>query len=248
MADYTFSVDGKETDTVEPGDTAFVMDLAFFDTDDTVSGTSDGPLVSLLQFDIAGGISLDLTGYPGITGFDRVEVLNRAATQLVIGQDFWDANARGAGDLEVRIIETGTGIGGLLDASALDASSAVQLFGADGNDMLIGGAGNDFLDGGGAGNDFLDGGAGNDIMRTSDGDDTYIVDSLGDQILFASDPGTDEVVSSIDYDLSVGFQEQENLRLAPGSGAITGIGNNLDNRIRGNGNANSLYGGDGDDS
>lgn len=247
MADYTFNVDGSEVGAVGPSETAFVTDLAFFDTTDVVTGGTNGSQQSALRFDIAAGFSLNLTGYPGITGFDRVEVLNHAATQLVIGQDYFDANAFGGTDIDVQIIETGTAIGSTLDASALDASSSLSLLGANGDDTLIGGAGGDSLYGE-LGDDTLDGGAGGDFMFGGDGDDTYVVDSSGDFInSFFGDAGTDEVVSSIDYVLSPGVFGLENLRLALGSGAISGTGNDLANAIRGNENANTLLGGDGND-
>jgi Ca2+-binding RTX toxin-like protein len=62
----------------------------------------------------------------------------------------------------------------VVEASGLSAGS-IQLTenGADGNDVLIGGAGNDVLNGG-AGDDVLIGGPGADILDGSDGDDIEI--------------------------------------------------------------------------
>ena len=72
-----------------------------------------------------------------------------------------------------------------------------KLSGNDGNDYLFGGAGDDTLDGG-AGDDTLDGGAGDDIIYGGAGDDTYVfefqgndtvIDSSGNNIVFADTKG-----------------------------------------------------------
>ena len=107
-----------------------------------------------------------------------------------------------------------------------------RLYGHGGNDYLVGGAGDDFLDGG-TNYDQLDGGAGND---------TYVVDHLSDFVVERVDGGTDTVVSSVDYSLSLDI---ENLTLA--GGAITGVGNYRDNILTGNAAGNRLDAGYGND-
>jgi Ca2+-binding RTX toxin-like protein len=122
--------------------------------------------------------------------------------------------------------------------------------GGSGNDVLLGnaaanvlsgGAGNDVLEGRG-GNDKLDGGTGNDDMRGGVGDDEYIVDAAGDKVTELAGEGTDRVLSSIDYTLE---DNVEDLDLT--GSAISGTGNNLDNRINGNALGNRLSGGGGND-
>ena len=106
------------------------------------------------------------------------------------------------------------------------------LAGLGGNDMLIGGAGNDRLSGG-AGTDVLMGGAGADTYQISDAFDT---------IIELANEGTDLVQSTIDYTLGANL---ENLNLT--GTALVGTGNELANRIVGNGSDNMLNGMAGND-
>ncbi|MEO8342521.1 MAG: calcium-binding protein, partial [Gallionella sp.] len=95
-----------------------------------------------------------------------------------------------------------------------------------------------------SGNDTLDGGAGADTMAGSTGNDTYIVDDAGDVVVELANEGTDTIQSSISYSLSANV---ENLTLT-GTAAINGTGNELNNIITGNSNANVLTGGAGNDT
>ena len=121
-----------------------------------------------------------------------------------------------------------------------------------GNDQLFGEEGNDTLSGGG-GNDLLDGGTGVDIMAGGLGDDTYIVGEIGDTVTENANEGTDLVSSSISYVLGANV---ENLTLT-GTTAINGTGNSLNNILFGNlatnvldgaAGADSMSGGQGDDT
>ncbi|MEI7473596.1 MAG: calcium-binding protein [bacterium] len=96
---------------------------------------------------------------------------------------------------------------------------------------------------GGNGNDVLNGGASADTMIGGTGDDTYFVDNIGDVIIESEDEGDDTINSYVTYTLS---SNVENLTLA-GSSALNGKGNDLDNVIIGNSNANTLNGGLGQD-
>src|SRR6185295_4665408 len=95
-----------------------------------------------------------------------------------------------------------------------------------------------------AGSDYLDGGTGADTMTGGTGDDIYVVDNVGDIVNEASGEGTDLVISSVNYTLGANL---ERLTLNPGSAALTGTGNALDNFITGNQNNNTLSGLDGND-
>ena len=117
-----------------------------------------------------------------------------------------------------------------------------NLNGAAGDDSLAGGTGNDILIGD-TGNDTLDGGTGIDILNGGVGDDTYIIDSLKDTIVEATNSGTDSVQSFVTYTLGANL---ENLKLL-GSKAINGTGNSLNNFLFGNSLNNTLNGRAGND-
>jgi|CXWL01.1.fsa_nt_gi Ca2+-binding RTX toxin-like protein len=79
------------------------------------------------------------------------------------------------------------------------------------------------------------------------GNDTYIVDNIGDVVIEDfEDPvaGIDTVNASVDFSLSSGIN---NLKLT-GIGAIDGFGNELNNIISGNGAANFIDAGLGNDT
>ena len=117
------------------------------------------------------------------------------------------------------------------------------LYGFGGNDHLNGNGGNDYLVGG-AGDDVLNGGANYDQMDGGAGNDTYHVDHLSDFIIERVDGGTDTVLSSVNFSLSL---DVENLTLV-GSGAVVAVGNYRDNVLTGNAIANRIDGGAGADS
>ncbi|SDJ80539.1 calcium-binding protein [Variovorax sp. OV700] len=117
-----------------------------------------------------------------------------------------------------------TGTGNALDNLLVAGNSAVTL-------------------NGGAGNDTLDGGGGAATLSGGLGDDTYIVTSTSAIIVESANEGTDTVQSSVGLALGANL---ENLTLT-GSGAINGIGNNLNNVLTGNSGINILTGGLGND-
>ncbi len=97
--------------------------------------------------------------------------------------------------------------------------------------------------------DLLDGGAGADSMYGGHGDDTYVVSNAGDVVSEESLPGSDDggadtVQSSVGYTLG-NFIEKLTLT---GTGDTHGVGNGLDNALRGNAGGNVLKGLGGDDT
>ncbi len=120
-----------------------------------------------------------------------------------------------------------------------------MLLGQGGADLLDGGAGNDALDGGegndylfgGAGDDVLIGGAGADQMSGGAGNDVYYVDDAGDVVIELAGEGIDMVYATMSFDLGATI---ESLALT-GDAAATGVANDLDNLLIGNGGANFLY-------
>ena len=107
----------------------------------------------------------------------------------------------------------------------------------------IGNALNNTLTGNSAAN-WLDGVQGTDTMAGGAGDDTYVVDTTGDTVQEGSNAGLDTVRSLVTYTLP---SNVENMTLV-GTGVINGTGNTLANVLQGNGAANVLTGGKGDDT
>lgn len=187
---------------------------------------------------------------------DRPAISVLADGRIVIA---WQDNSQTAGDA------SGTAI----RAQILDPrETAVNLTGSDGNDDLVGtrfadtmagGEGDDRLAGmegsdtlnGGNGDDLLDGGTGADTMIGGMGDDTYFVDNPGDKVMEKAGEGIDLVISSVDFKLRANVEGLQLIGPGPagkGSGATKGIGNALDNFIRGSDGKNILKGGKGDDT
>ena len=122
-------------------------------------------------------------------------------------------------------------------------SANLQGTGNASDNSIIGNAGRNWL-GGGIGSDTLDGGLGIDTLSGGAGNDTYYVNDSGDLVTEVAGEGTDTVNSTAaSYALSVNV---ENLVLL--SGATSGTGNSLGNRIEGNASANTLDGGAGADT
>lgn len=120
-----------------------------------------------------------------------------------------------------------------------------RLVGNGSGNLLDGGAGDDILEGRG-GEDRLIGGLGTDVLRGGDDNDTYVIDSLDDTIeetnwIFG---GNDTVEASVSYTLGANV---ENILLTS-TGNFSATGNELSNRLIGNGGNNTLIGLAGDDS
>jgi len=97
---------------------------------------------------------------------------------------------------------------------------------------------------GNTGNNVLNGGAGADTMAGGAGNDTYMVDNGGDTVIESDGEGTDQVNSSVSFDMA--SQAIERLTLT-GSGNTSGRGNLLANTIIGNAGDNFLDGRAGSD-
>lgn len=87
---------------------------------------------------------------------------------------------------------------------------------------------------GNIGNNVLSGGFGVDTMEGRGGNDTYLVDFHAEQVIEADKGGYDIVKSSFSFDLSTNGAFVEELILLSDRHAISGIGNDIDNKITGN--------------
>jgi Ca2+-binding RTX toxin-like protein len=124
----------------------------------------------------------------------------------------------------------------------LTGTAAINATGSSLDDRLYGNVSSNILLGG-PGNDILDGRGGTDTMVGGTGADTYYVDSAGDVVVEFANEGTDWVATPFSYTLGANL---ENLSLL-GTAAANLTGNELDNQIHGNGYANVLTGGLGND-
>jgi Ca2+-binding RTX toxin-like protein len=122
------------------------------------------------------------------------------------------------------------------------SNSADHLTGDWQSNYLVGRGGNDTLEGL-DGDDFLDGGAGNDTLKGGTGNDYYYIDSSRDVVSELANEGVDTVATTISYALDKNVENAQAL----GSGAISLIGNTLDNILTGNAAVNVLNGGAGND-
>ncbi|WP_431854129.1 cadherin domain-containing protein, partial [Azospirillum sp.] len=198
-----------------------------------VSGTGDG-------FDsVIGGAGTDtirasadgtVIGLKGLSGVETITANGHTGVSI-------------AGDGAANVLNfAGTALSGItqIDGGAGDDT----ITGSGASDWILGGADNDSLLGGG-GADTLDGGTGSDTMAGGSGNDTYYVDAAADVVSETAGAGTDTVRTTLSsYTLGANV---ENLAY-DGTGAFTGNGNGLDNRIVGGVSNDTLTGGAGVDT
>lgn len=138
--------------------------------------------------------------------------------------------------------------------TGLAYSSALTVYGGEGNDTLTGGDGVDTMYGG-DGNDTIAGSAGDDVLNGGDGDDTFDEGSASngadtfngdadtDTVSYAS--RTNAITASIDGTGNDGESGETDDIGATVEGITGGSGNDT---LTGSANADILHGGDGDDT
>jgi VCBS repeat-containing protein len=134
-------------------------------------------------------------------------------------------------------------LGANIEGLVLEGAGNINGFGNNTGCYLSGNSGNNRLSGGDGG-DELNGAGGDDTMIGGAGNDRYYVDSTSDLVIENLNEGIDGVYASLDYTLGPTL---EWLTLF-GAGNINGVGNDLNNGLRGNSGNNTLIGGAGDDS
>ena len=249
------------------------------------SGTIDGgagvDTVVAYQSNFGFGLRLGDLGDASFVNVERL-VAGPNVTYATLAQLNSFAKISG-GDAENLIrFDLSGGAGGAIDFSGMlaegdriwlrahEATSAVELTGAGGDDVLSGSDFRDLLTGG-AGDDYLEGASfsggpgGRDTLIGGEGDDVYYVNGTDRLVeLVGPSGGVDTVVSTGGFDLEKYPRlegEFENLTLSGYLGAenpdTNGYGNGLDNVITGNGGdnlldgragADTLIGGSGDDT
>jgi Ca2+-binding RTX toxin-like protein len=177
------------------------------------------------------------------SGDHLVVKINGTADQLTLYYWFWQDLPNNRVE-QIRFADGTTWDAEAIKLKMLTGSAGAEtLTGYASADALFGLAGNDTLFAR-AGDDVLDGGPGVDTMYGEDGDDTYVVDDPSDVVAESQGRGFDTVQSSVSYTLPANV---ESLTLT-GKAAINGAGNALDNVLVGNGAANVLTGGMGNDT
>ncbi|WGM40406.1 hypothetical protein [Caulobacter sp. NIBR1757] len=170
--------------------------------------------------DVGGGIDTIITSLNSFT---------------ILSSVFENLSFNGTGDFA----GTGTSLANIITGGAGNDT----LSGLAGDDQLNGGLGDDHLLGG-QGADTLRGGEGADTLEGEAGNDTYHVADAGDLVIEALNAGTDSVISLLNsYTLT---DNVENLSFVF-AGAVTGIGNGLNNIITGGTGDDLLEGRVGDD-
>ena len=243
--DVTVELDGGGTDLVKASVTHmlgdFIENLTLTGAD-AISGTGNS-LNNVITGNIANNT---LTGGQGNDTMDG----GVGADTLVggLGNDVYVVD--NSGDVATEALSEGTDtvrasitytLGANVENLVLTGSGALNGTGNGLNNSSTGNAAANTLTGAG-GDDILDGGAGIDTMIGGNGKDTYHVDNGSDVVTEQAAQGTDTVISTVNYILAA---NAENLTLS--GSAISGTGNDLDNIIKGNNAANTLFGGVGND-
>jgi Ca2+-binding RTX toxin-like protein len=132
-------------------------------------------------------------------------------------------------------VEAGAGNDMVTIESSMPANLGASVQGGPGDDTILGGPGNDTL-GGGSGNDVINGGPGDDSIRGGAGDDS-LGGGKGNDMLFGG-PGNDTLEGGMGADTLTGGAGNNVIRGGKGNDIIFAI----------NGQADTLYGGLGDNT
>jgi serralysin len=147
-------------------------------------------------------------------------------------------------DSDLDIAQGGFGVhGSAYNDTVTGGTLGDLLYGNAGNDKLFGNSGNDSILAG-AGNDVLGGIAGTDTLAGGSGDDIYLVDSMSDTVIETAGEGIDTVgAKSPLYTLGANLERL----VYTGRGDFTGSGNGLANTLTGGAGDDTLTGGGGRD-
>ncbi len=200
-----------------------------------------------------------ITGHDGndtLTGGGGTDTLSgRAGNDSLIGGAGDDVMLGGAGD-DVYVVDEAGDLVTEFDGNGRDrveTSLSAYTLGAFIEDLTYTGTGSFTGTGnalansitGGAGNDTLDGGAGVDTLAGGLGDDTYIIADAGETVTEAAGAGNDRVLTSLNSLTLAGNVEE---LVFTGTGNFSGTGNGLANSITGGTGNDSLNGGAGADT
>jgi Ca2+-binding RTX toxin-like protein len=227
-------------------DTLTITDTTQLQSTDNWDGAAG---IDGIQVGTATGVAINLTAASLTTTFKNYEQIiftnTSGTTTLTMNGNQFGATL-GLMPLATQFVgNTGTQLIVINNATNFTAASWVftnWTIGTD-NVSINGSTGNDSITGS-AQNDTINGGAGTNALAGGLGDDTYIINSATDVVTENAASGTDNAQSSVSYTLTANV---ENLTLT-GTGALTGIGNALNNVLTGNTGNNYLDGAAGVDT
>lgn len=234
---------------------------AFDDLPGPDSGASNTSAVDSFSYTLAGGeiaiVGVTVNGLSsgdenleGTPGNDTLD--GGAGADTMAGGDGDDSYvADDPGDVVTEASGEGTDrvlasvsytLGANVENLTLTGSGAIDGTGNGLANTIIGNSASNTLTGGG-GNDRLNGGGGADTLIGGAGHDTYVVDDIGDVVTELAAQGTDQVYAFVSHTLA---DNVENLFLY-GTADIDGTGNGQANKLFGNDGDNVLTGGAGRD-
>lgn len=216
---------------------------------ETVTGMSLGATLFLNQPDSTAKMSYVMFGDDTLTGSAHGDVLRGFSGSDAMagggGSDIYYVDQ--AGDKVIEAVISGydsvyTGLATYTLAANVEelrytGTAKFTGMGNSGDNVLYGNIGNDTLYGG-DGIDYLDGRSGNDILRGGAGNDVYIVDSVLDSVVDLA--GTQDLVITTLADYTLGLDIEK--LIYNGSGPSTGTGNGLANQLLGGSGNDTLYG------
>ncbi|GJL86829.1 MAG: hypothetical protein DHS20C03_05380 [Minwuia thermotolerans] len=201
------------------GDDTVVADSAALDSSDLLAG-GDG--TDLLQ--ITGGGEIGGTALDSVTGFENVELLDDAETDLTLRNG--QINTTGTIGINASALAAVTSA--LFIDAALKSDAAINVEGGaaddvilatQGDDVVLGNAGQDVIFGG-LGDDTLSGGAGIDLLRGEAGADNLA--GGADQDLLTGGAGDDSLDGGADLDVADFGDAESGVTVDLGAGTATG--------------------------
>lgn len=268
VGDDVYFVDANDTIEEQAGTVALIRPVSTGGSG-TPTYVQDLMMASGID-EVRGEIDIDLTS-SRFLNVENVTVLGTAARRItgsavanrIVGNNAGSTLAGGAGDdtyvvdgdKDVIVEVADGGIDTVMSASDITLSAQVENAVSTGMHVRLTGSSvsNDLT--GDRGNNTIDGGGGSDTLRGGAGDDTYVIDSLGDQVIEFANEGYDILWVSGTFALADSSSVEE-LRVNTNLGAaITGnVGTNLligaagEDTLDGGGGSDTLRGGAGSDA
>ena len=239
-------IGGGGTDTFIVDNSSDIVNQAASTASTVLSSVSYTAPANILNLTLTGAANLTATGnalgdvLTANSGKDTLIGNGPTDTFIINSSDTVIENQAGGNDTAIVTL-----VGGATTYATPTNIENLIILGS-GNVHLTGDSGNNVLTGN-AGNNVLNGEAGVDTMIGGLGNDTYIVQNSADQCIETSSQGTDLILTTGSYDMSVNAANVENLTLTSKTGA-TLVGNNWDNIITGNSGNDILVAGGGTDT